>query len=378
MPIGGLFGFLERFWLTRLARRPRVGEASGLLLVAAGGLGDTVLFSLVFERFKALAREGEGVTLLLRQDAAKMSFLFGNETRVERVDFGLLRGSSAYRRKIFRRLFEARYRAVISLDHLRHPKLDECLIEACSASETLAMEPRSWPKYDPALGRNRALYTRLFDSGPDLLDKVLRWSRFADWLSGEVQPPPQIRLPGGLLGAPARLAHPTLVLMPFSAVREKQSPPDLYRRMIEALGPGTQVIIAGAPDDLSRNPEFEPLVERSGVEFSDLGFQELVPLLRAARLVVSVDTAGMHLAVALGARTLCLASAAYVGEIVPYADEIKPPNVHFMVHQMDCAGCLGNCIHDAESAMYPCVARLDQGRVVEKAVGLWSEAANEA
>ena len=137
------------------------------------------------------------------------------------------------------------------------------------------------------------------------------------------------------------------------------------------------MIVAGAPQDPERNPAFDSLLAGPRVRFVDVGFEELGPLLRAARLVVSVDTAGMHLAATMGAPTLCLASAPHVGEIVPSAAEIKPPNVHFMFQEMDCAGCLGKCIHQPEKGMFPCVARLPGERVADKVRALWAEAGDE-
>ena len=96
-------------------------------------------------------------------------------------------------------------------------------------------------------------------------------------------------------------------------------------------------------------------------------------MLRAAKLVISVDTALMHLAVAVGAPTLCLASAAFVGEIVPYDPAIAPDNVRFIYHSMPCEGCLGDCILPAERGMFPCVARLDEGRIIAEVQSLIGE-----
>ena len=60
--------------------------------------------------------------------------------------------------------------------------------------------------------------------------------------------------------------------------------------------------------------------------------------------------------------------AAYVGEIVPYAAEIKPRNVTFLYTPMDCAGCLGNCSRPLEAGMFACVAALESAAAVD-AVG---------
>ena len=352
--------------LAALKRRlkPRAGQPSGVLLLSCGGLGDTVLFSLVLPRLAALAQEGETATVLLRKDGAKMAFLFPPDIRVKAVDFSRLPGDLRYRSEVLDDLYRAHFRLVVHTDFLRHPLLDEVLVAACQAPETAAMEPRPWPKHDKALKANRKLYRRLFDAGPVHQDKLVRWTRFADWLTGTTAPPPLVRLPDALLAPPAAETAPTVLIQPFSAVALKQSPPSLYGAILDALPAGWQASLLGAPGDLKRSPEFAALLERPNVDFDTSPFADLVPKLRAARLVISADTALMHLAAAVGARTLCLASAAYVGEIVPYAPEITPPNVRFLYHDMPCRGCLGACALPAEDGMYPCVARLDRPQVL--------------
>ncbi len=351
--------------LPRLARRP--SPARGVLLISAGGLGDTVLFARVVERFAALAEPGEPVTVLLRADAARMAFLFPAGIAVESVDFRRLR-RIGFRRRLFARLYRAHYRLVVHTDHLRHPDLDEAMVAAAAAPDSAAMEPRESAKHGRRLAANRRLYRRLFDSGPAVQDKVLRWAGFADFLAGRVRPPPRLLLPAAALPAPALLPAPIAVLQPFSAVAAKQSPPELWRRLIAALPPGWQVRIAGHPSDLDRNPDYRPLLDLPGVAFEPAPFQALAPMLRAAGLVVSVDTACMHLAAVLGAPTLCLASAAYVGEIVPYAAAVMPGNLRVLHVERACQGCLGACRFPLERGMYPCVAALDADAVVAAVV----------
>ena len=348
-----------------LGRRlsPRRGIPAGVLLLSAGGLGDTVLFSLVLPRFMELARPGETVTVLLRSDGARMSFLFPPSVQVLTVDFGRLR-QPGYRRRVLDQLYHSHYRLVVSTDFLRHPDLDEALALACAAPESAAMAPRPWPKHDRRLIANSRRWTKLFKSGGSRLDKVVRWARFADFLTGRKVAAPRVTLAPDQMPQAVALDGPTVFIQPFSAVKAKQSPPALYARMIKALPAHWQVRIAGHPSDLDKNPDYRPLLDLPNVGFEPAPFAQLAGLLRSARLVISVDTACMHLAAALGVPTLCLASAAYVGEIVPYAAEVTPASVRFIWHRMECAGCLGDCRLAPVESMYPCVAALDPDEVV--------------
>jgi ADP-heptose:LPS heptosyltransferase len=347
--------------LLALDRRPK--EPKGVLLVSAGGLGDTVLFSLVLPRLMKLARPGEGVTVLLRADGARMSFLFPPGVTVRKVDFKRLR-DIRYRRQMAREVYAAHYRLVIHTDYLRHPDLDEFLVTAAHAPETAAMAPRPSAKHGRRLAAQGARYTRLFQSGPAHADKVLRWARFADFLTGESLPPPQVLIPKQARPPAESLAAPTVLFQPFSAVAAKQSPPALWALIARNLPEGWRVKLAGHPSDLDKNPEYRALLDLPNVEFEGAPFERLAGIIQGCRLVVSVDTACMHLAVALGAPTLCLASAAYVGEIVPYATEITPANAHFLYQPMECQGCLGACRYPFEDGMYPCVAALDPDTVL--------------
>lgn len=358
-----LHRLLDPALLGLLRLRSRTGVASGVLLVSVGGLGDTVLFSLVLPRLMELARPGETVTVLLRGDGARMSFLFPSDVVVRKVDFGRLRDMD-YRFRVAGELHDAHYRLVVHTDFLRHPDLDEFLVAACHAPETAAMAPRPWAKYDRRLNANRRLYGRLFESGPAHADKVLRWAAFADFLTGCSEPAPAVLLPPEQRPPAEALPVPTVLFQPFSAVKQKQSPPELWAAIARALPEGWQVRLAGHPSDLDKNPEYRALLDLPNVAFEGAPFAQLAGIIQGCRMVVSVDTACMHLAVVLGAPTLCLASAAYVGEIVPYAAELTPANAHFLYQPMDCQGCLGECRFPPERGMYPCVAALDLDAVL--------------
>ncbi len=363
----------DRFQRWRTKSRPRSAPADGLLLLSAGGLGDTILFAHVIEQFCRYARPDEPVTVLLRKDGAKTAFLFPPSVQTMVVDFDRFRKSPSYRMAVSNSLYDAHYRSVISTDYLRHPELDETMMRAAKAPETIAMTARPWPKYQDQLDRNAQAFTKLFDSGPALQDKLLRWFRFANWLTGDTVKP-ALRLAPPLSLTSTSEAAPLVLIQPFSAVKAKQSAPEIYEALLDALPVEADVRITGASGEMAANPAYKGLLGRPNVRFDDATFQDLLPMLQRARLVVSVDTAVLHLSVAAGAPTLCLASAAYVGEIVPYAPELCPAYVDFYYKPMSCEGCLGDCIHPLQNGAYRCVAELETETVVAKALGLFEGA----
>jgi len=306
----------------------------------------------------------------LRSDGAKTAFLFPSGTEKIVVDFTRLRKDGGYRRGICEDLYRRHFRLALSTDFKRHPDLDEFLLLTASAAETVAMKARPWSKYQRRLDANETQMTRVFDGGPEHVDKVIRWWRFLDWLTGAVAPLPLAKQPETAEKGKSAPLGRRVFIQPFSAVSAKQSPPELYQRLIEALPNDVQVSITGTDADLERNPAYKGLLDHPAVGFDNRTFEAIAPDLRSCNLVVSVDTALMHLAIAVGAPTLGLASAAYTGEIVPYAPEITPPNAHFLYRPMPCEGCLGVCVHPLEAGVFPCIAGLDGGTVVDTALKL--------
>jgi ADP-heptose:LPS heptosyltransferase len=357
------FDSLARCWGRLKATKTK---PSGLLLVRSGGIGDLILFSHVFPRFRALAEPGEPITLMLRRDAAKAAFLLGPGVEILTVDYGKFLSNPGYRWSVSTDLRRRNFRKVVTTDERRHPLIDEALIAATGAPERVGLDAMAWPKYDRRLARNRRFFTKLHSLPAKPLHVVEKWAELADLLTGKTEEIAPLRLPDSLLTAPERLERPVVVIQPFAAVPEKQITAGDVGRILDALPEGTDAVITGAPRDLERAPEIAALLSRPHVRFDGRTFVEIVPLLRAATLVVSVDTALMHLAAAVGAPTLGLASAAWVGEIVPYPAHLTPPNLEILYHDMPCAGCRAACLYPPEQGMYPCVARLDRQLMLAK------------
>lgn len=347
--------------LLPLVKRP--GKPNGVLLVCSRGPAEMVFLAPVITRFMRLAEAEEKVSFLIRADAGSMMFLMPRSLGILRIDHGKLAGI-AYRWQWFRALYQANYRLVVSLDWRRDPDEDEALIAATMAPHMMAMEPAPLPAKAAALAEAQRKYHKLVKTGPARQDKIVRWAKFADAIGPVKHGQVTALVPEGRMPEAARFELPTVVLFPFSGIRQRQLPAALWEGIIKAMPAIWHIRIAGHQADFHRNPQFERLLDLPRVTVDTSSFDHMASVLRGARMVIGTDTAGVHLSSLLGVPTLCLASAAYVGAGVPYDDSVMPANAHFIYTPLECQGCMGHCPFDPVNGMFPCVAGIDEKNVL--------------
>lgn len=352
--------------ITGMAAKAR-SEKRGLLLVSSGGLGDTILFSLMIERFMALVPEDEDVTLVVRSESRHASFLFPDRVRMMPIDYRRFIKSPPYKIAVSRQIRDFGVRTAISTDHLRLPTVDDVMIMASGAAERFALSPRTWPKHDAALQAHRDWYTRWVAPDPAMAHRLIRWWELANALTGASAPPPRVGFDASRLPDAVKGARPHIVLHPFSAIPEREAAPEAFVAIAEACRDSHDIILSAGPNDLVRAPQHAALAAMPGVRIDESDLKTKAGLLRGAALVVSVDTSIMHLAAGCGAPTLCLASAAHIVDSIPYDSRMMPDNIRFEVPEIDCAGCLGQCIHPLENGRYHCLQQLTPDRCVAAA-----------
>lgn len=340
---------------------------SGLLLVSSGGLGDTILFSLMIDRFMALVGDNEPVWLVVRKESLAAKFLFPDRVKMIPVDYRKFIKKPFYKLGVCREITDLGARIAISTDHLRLPTVDDMIVISSGAYENYALSPRPWPKHDKALQAHRDWYTDWVEPDPVMAHRLIRWWELANGLLGDVADVPRVKFdPSRLQDAPVT-DRPEIILHPFSAIAEREVDPRVFIDLADAFEDDYQIVMTAGPNDLARAPRHQALADHPGVVVDTSDLQSKAARLRGAALVVSVDTSIMHLAVGAGAPTLCLASAAHIVDSIPYDSRMMPDNVTFMVPEIDCAGCLGQCIHPLENGRYRCLGQLTTDNVLSKA-----------
>ena len=173
------------------ARKARE-DKRGLLIVSSGGIGDTILFSLMIERFMSLVPDGEDVTLVVRSESQIVHFLFSERVHMMPVDYRKFIRSPLYRFSVSKKICDLGVRTAISTDHLRLPTVDDVMIMASGAAARYALTPRSWPKHDAALMRHREWYTNWIEPEPAMAHRLIRWWELARGLTKDDTPPPKV------------------------------------------------------------------------------------------------------------------------------------------------------------------------------------------
>lgn len=115
------------------ARVQRQAEASGVLLISSGGLGDVILFSVIMPVFARLKRGDETIDVIVQNGGQSLRFLYPGAINLIQVDYRRFIREPTYRYRVSDRIFAANYRLAISTDHLRLPSVDDALVAAAAA-----------------------------------------------------------------------------------------------------------------------------------------------------------------------------------------------------------------------------------------------------
>jgi ADP-heptose:LPS heptosyltransferase len=361
-----LIDLVDRFDMWRLKATVSDEEPRGVLLVSSGGIGDTLLFRLMIDRFNSLLRPNEQIHLVVRKKCRHVAFLFPKEVQIHAVDYPRFQKSRSYRREVCKQIKGLNLRIAASTDHLRHPLIDDVIVRASHAPQKFALYPRQWPKYDALLVRNTNQYDTLVQVPDNMEHRLIRWWHLANKVCGETKPVPKVSLPKTALPTPAHLKRDLFMIHPFSAIKERQYSVKTFQDILEVLPADCDIALSCGPEDLEKNPEFKILLDDARTYADSSTFEEKASSLQVTKLVISIDTSVMHLATLCGAPTICLASSAHVVDSIPYDDRMIPDNVYFLYHDMECRMCLGQCSRPLEENRYACIARMKPHTVLEK------------
>jgi len=189
---------------------------------------------------------------------------------------------------------------------------------------------------------------RLPEAGKKML-AVDRMRALAAAVGGNISGKAQFRLP--ILPAALDAAHalllsaglgevrPFIVVIPGARWNTKRWDIDRYTQIVEKLlQNGEEVLLMGSPDEKPLCDQIETTLKSKGPALKNLagktGLKEMIAILNRAKLIFGNDSGPLHVAVALGKRTLSIygpTSPAFVGPYGQLANVIR--------HEVECHPC---------------------------------------
>jgi ADP-heptose:LPS heptosyltransferase len=165
--------------------------------------------------------------------------------------------------------------------------------------------------------------------------------------------------------ASPRFASPYIVVAPGASWGSKMWPVANFAQVITKLIKqfNIQVVYCGGQSDQHVCRELHDLIAaNNAIDLSGMtSLPELVEIIRGANLLITNDSAPVHIAAAVGTPSVCILGGGHFGRFLPYPVDLTPDAQHPLVCsvQMPCFGCKWRCIYSiSASEAVPCISAI--------------------
>lgn len=364
----------------RPGRVPDPKRRALCLLIRLDRIGDVVLW-LPAARLVADDRRRKGMSVIAVvaddvADLARASTLFDDLFVIDRLRFRL---DPLYRLRQLRKV--GRFAAVEAIHPVwsRALPLGDAVVRFTGAPDRIGWSGGrdNMTRLGQRLG-NRG-YTRLIAGRPEPLPETVRNEDFLRGL-GLAGLPADVKRPlfppSGLPGTGPSLPGRYIVVVPGASFPGRRWPPARFADIIAALhhATGLPAVICGTGADgtlartiLARLPARTQPSDLTGR--TDLA--DLIPVIGGATLLLSNETAAIHMAALLGTPAVCIAGGGFFGRFIPYGPsslvQYRAPAV--AVHRMPCFRCNWHCPYPpGDGGAMPCIASVTVGEVLALAL----------
>ena len=354
--------------LDKLASLPvrKSSVMNRVLVVRLDAIGDFVMW---LDAAKSMANyyQSTGCAVLLVANSAWANWArtFGIFDTVIGLDVQKFRTNLIYRFRLIQEIRALGCGVAINPTYSRNWLLDDAVIRISGASERIASvgDPAA-PKWKRCIA-NR-WYTKLIASTPESQMEFERNAEFLrNFLNIEFRASIPRLEPGELKADDSVCINgPYYVLFPGASWEGKRWPisgfRDIAQRVYEATG--WQGIVCGGPSEVGLG---ETLCRQSVAPLRSLAGQtdltQLAIVLAGSRLLLTCDTAAVHIAAACGTPTVCVLGGGHYGRFLPYTVPPIPgrPLPRVVIHEMPCFGCAWDCVFERQPGNpVPCIGRI--------------------
>lgn len=266
-----------------------------------------------------------------------------------------------YRLGVWRQLRARPWQLAINPTYSRHLPYDDAAIRVCGARERAGVHgdlsnQRSWE-----MRISNRWYTRLIEAGQPLMELernavFVRQLGLTDFRAALPELKASATLPAGLAG------EKYYVVVPGAGHPMRQWPVEKYAVLMQKIWKTHRIkgVICGGRGEEALGLRLRNLLP-DGVEADDLTGGTTLPsfaaLIKGAVLLLANESGAVHIAAAVGTRSICFIGGGHYGRFVPYRIEAdaRAPLPVAVVHRMECYHCNWNCIYPCHDGAAPCL-----------------------
>jgi ADP-heptose:LPS heptosyltransferase len=333
------------------------------------GAGDLLLSLPCLEQIRnRYPADQYSLVLYCRPSAADLGAAYAPVDQIVVIERQRLLRSLSYRWSRLRAVADQHHVAAVQPTYNRMLAVEDALVRASGAGERIGSAGS--PAFIGPIARRLSdrWYSRLADPSLGSMHELDRYAEFLQLLGWPAGPRrlPSLALP---IGSPP-VSGNYLLFVPDSSSPLKSWPIERFEALAHRLADLSEetLVFAGAPDGNRPRRYFRQWREDRFVDFSGrTSVIEFLRLIKGATLVITNDSAGMHLGVMLHRPVVAIAGGGLPERYHPYP-AWADTRLKVVERRLPCHGCNWNCIYDIRrESPAQCIANIDVAQVLEAA-----------
>jgi ADP-heptose:LPS heptosyltransferase len=331
------------------------------------GAGDLLLSLPCLEQLRRKYPAGRfRLTLYCRPAAIELGQLFAPVDHVVGIDRSRFVRSLRYRYAALKETARKRYAVAVQPTFNRTLSVEDALVRATGAAERIGSAGS--PMFGGPLARRLGdrWYYRLSQTSAAPMHELERYDEFLRAL--ELSTPerflPDLALPDGPPGAAPR---DYVLVVPDSSNTLKSWPIDRFEQLAHQLADlsPAALVFAGTADAERPRRAFQRWRDDRFIDLTGCTSSiDLLRLIKGARLVVTNDSGGLHMAVMLGRPVVAIVGGGLPGRYHPYPAGAEA-RLTVVETPLPCYGCNWSCIHEiTRGAPAYCIASVTVSQVL--------------
>lgn len=354
---------------------PRDRETASIGIVRLDVIGDFFLWSYYIDSLlNHYQKNGNGKIVLIAESSwaafAKQYYSFYEVISVNRAKF---RMNPLYRIEVLTYLSKYTFKTILKPTYTRELSLEESIVRCMRGENKIGYLPinqgNEW-RFWERLGE--FWFTSKIKGDPDILSEIEKNAFLFDYLKINKK---EIKLGSFIIEDSVSMnIGKYFIIFPGASVGRKKWGDHNFAMLINSILASTDLscVICGSNADIQTADTILSFVKYPNRVYNKAGktsLSDLLTIIKNAEILIGNDTSGIHIAAAVGTRSVCILGGGHFGRFLPYPTYLEPKEYQPIVvyENMPCFGCGWKCKYTLSyNDPVPCITMISVESVYAK------------